>query len=283
MSHYFQFQIGQLTCTSFVDMQGEWEMSTLFPALDPSQLDDLLARVGLSNTWVRHGSVLYVDTGRYKVLIDSGLPAARGSLIKNMREAGIEPDEIDYLFITHGDGDHIGGLASFSNSQILMPAESYRLWSEDEDRMVEEFLKLFRENVSAETLAQRKAARCVFPQSLPELGDRLLLVEPEEPFLPGFKFIPAPGHRSDHVAVEIKSDGETLLHIADGIRHPIQLLQPEIYSFLDSYPKQLAISARMLMARAAAGNALVFGAHLPFPGLIRVGQEAGQYKWLAYR
>ncbi|WP_258084699.1 MBL fold metallo-hydrolase [Thermococcus thermotolerans] len=58
-----------------------------------------------------HGFSALVEHEGVKVLVDTG---ADGSvLINNMMRLGVHPNEIDYLFITHGHYDHTGGLKAF--------------------------------------------------------------------------------------------------------------------------------------------------------------------------
>lgn len=54
-----------------------------------------------------HGLSVYVATDNYKYLFDSG---ATGLFIRNAATAGVDLSEIDYVFISHGHSDHIGGL-----------------------------------------------------------------------------------------------------------------------------------------------------------------------------
>ena len=115
-------------------------------------------------------------------------------------------------------------------------------------------------------------------ETLPLLQDRTDQVALEEEFLPGFKLVGAPGHRTDHVAVEISSNGETLLHVADSIRHAIQAAYPHFYSGIDSYPEQIAETNRALLDRAAQNNTLIFGAHMGFPALGRVRVEGDAWR-----
>lgn len=57
-----------------------------------------------------HGLCLYVETENYKILLDTG---ASDAFIKNAKKLAVDLKQIDYVFISHGHNDHIGGLESF--------------------------------------------------------------------------------------------------------------------------------------------------------------------------
>jgi len=57
-----------------------------------------------------HGLCVLLKTGKHRILLDTG---ASGLFIRNAQRLGIDIKEIDYVFISHGHNDHIGGLVSF--------------------------------------------------------------------------------------------------------------------------------------------------------------------------
>ena len=57
-----------------------------------------------------HGLSLHIDTGTYKLLVDTG---PNNSFVKNAVKLGIDLAEVDMLFITHGHNDHGTGLSKF--------------------------------------------------------------------------------------------------------------------------------------------------------------------------
>ena len=62
------------------------------------------------NYGVEHGLSIYLETNQHKLLLDTG---ASDLFIRNAEKMDIDLREVDYVFISHGHADHIGGLAAF--------------------------------------------------------------------------------------------------------------------------------------------------------------------------
>ena len=284
MSNFHTFILGEYTCISLSDFARTRSVRQTFPKIDPADLETEIAKQGydltLDTEMNLHGNVLLVQTGEQNIMIDAGLPAGAGSLVSSLAEAGIAADQIDVIIVTHGDGDHIGGLANYPNAKIVLPSHAYKLWIEDTAGMVEDFVMLFRDGLSEEELVAMATGRAKYAEVLKNLGDRVVLVETGEEIAAGITFIDAPGHRRDHMAVEIRSGNDVLLHIADAWRHPIQLARPDFYCLFDSFPETLAETMLKLYEHAAENDALVFGAHFEFPALIKVQKQDDSYHWI---
>jgi len=57
-----------------------------------------------------HGLCIYLETEKYKCLLDTG---ASDIFIHNAEKMVIDLVDVDYVFISHGHSDHTGGLKSF--------------------------------------------------------------------------------------------------------------------------------------------------------------------------
>lgn len=58
-----------------------------------------------------HGLSIYVETGKHKILVDTG---ASAKTWENAAALGVNPEQIDTVFLSHGHYDHSGGLLSFA-------------------------------------------------------------------------------------------------------------------------------------------------------------------------
>ena len=63
------------------------------------------------------GNSIYVASSCGKFLVDAGVSAKR--LDEKLLSIGVDPDELDGIFITHEHTDHIGGLRVFSAKHNL--------------------------------------------------------------------------------------------------------------------------------------------------------------------
>ena len=279
----YRFELGNLKCIVVSDGSFTYHNpAQVFFANAPEQeLEQVLREHNLEpEHWTEYVSpytCLLVDTGRQRVLVDTGagdMAPTTGNLIPNLQAEGIAPEEIDTVILTHGHPDHIGGTIdgegnpAFPNARYVMCKEEWGFWTTAPDlshlpaaEYIIELLLTFARN------------------NLPPLRDQIDLVDAGTEVVPGIHLVAAPGHTPGHVAVAVSSGGEELLYISDTALHFLQLEQPDWYSVVDIVPEQTLASRRRIMERAVAGKALVHASHFPFPCLGNVIRKGKGWQW----
>jgi glyoxylase-like metal-dependent hydrolase (beta-lactamase superfamily II) len=223
---------------------------------------------------------LLIETGGQRVLIDTGVGAitafgATDTLPAALAAEGIAPEEIDVVLFTHLHFDHASGAIdaagkpAFPNAQYLVGQTEYEFWWGEPSLIELAIPDDVRRLLSATAKAPLAALRGKIEQIAP--GDEVA---------PGITVIEAPGHTPGHLAVEVTSGGEGLIHVGDAASQPVLHLEhPDWFAASDNWPAQSMLTRRALLDRAAKENLLVMTYHFPFPGLGHVTIDGDDWGW----
>ncbi len=126
-------KIDTLTLITLKDNDGEKRMPNklFYGKADSAKVEKLSPEGSVASSI----SCFVVETQGKRILFDAGNGAAHGGkMLERLRAAGIAPEQIDYIFVTHFHGDHIGGLAAdgkplFANAQLYVPDAEYEAWA----------------------------------------------------------------------------------------------------------------------------------------------------------
>lgn len=245
------------------------------PAAIEAALDGELSAPGQ----VQYGvNIVLVRSGADLVLIDAGAggtwePTA-GKLADRLTAAGVDPDSITKVVITHGHPDHLWGLvdefddsARFGKAQHIMPAPELDYWRK----------------VSVETLPQRvQGVAAGAKRVIGTIDERLAAAAPDAEIASGIAYVPTPGHTPGHCSVRISSGSSGLIVTADTLFHPhVSFAHPDWQPVADMDGAAAVASRRRLLDMAATDGLQLSAYHIPFPGLGRVERHASAYRWLS--
>lgn len=223
------------------DNEGAHLMKAELFADAPKELIDSL---GLKNGIPASTSTFLVESDSIRILFDTGRGASDSRLIKALQEQGLSPDDIEFIYLTHFHGDHIGGMLKndsvvFPNARVYASRVEYEAWlgmPAEKNALVVKTMDAYRDNLH-----------------LFEFGDTL----------PGnVVAIDAVGHTPGHTAFKTGK----LLVIGDLVHGAaLQLNNPEICASYDM-DKDLAVKTRIRLLQYAKENGLTMaGMHLPAP------------------
>jgi len=215
-----------------------------------------------------------VRSGGKNILIDTGIgprPRAnfpQGRLPEALKDAGVDPAEIDIVVATHLHIDHVGWNTfedEQGKTQVFFPKARFVVQQTEWDHWMQpQFL---------EAPQQAHLRECVLP--LQETG-QVELVTGEQPLDEHITFIPAPGHTPGHVAIGLYSQGERAVVVGDASHHPVQLDHPDWSPNADSDPVLAGKTRDRLFDDAAADGRTWLAGHWEYPGMGRIVRLNGR-------
>lgn len=241
---------GTLTKTLADGSQVTWIRDNADERVMPRTLfdapDELISELGLEGGMPASVSTYILKKGEDIVLFDAGLGVGgNGQLVNILDSLGIAPADIDYLYVTHFHGDHIGGMLNngevvFPNAQVYVGQVEYDAWMampEDRNAQVRETMAVYQANLHF----------FAFGDTLPN----------------GVVAIDAVGHTPGHTVFQ----KDELLIIGD-LMHgaALQMEHPEYNANFDQNKEDAAASRARIIQYAKDNNLLMAGMHLPEPG-----------------
>ncbi len=238
-----------------------------------SEVEAALQALGLSPQFVTTPyTSLYVDTGVHQVLVDTGggeVLDTTGNLLNNMHKAGIEPENIDTVIISHAHPDHVGGLLDERGETVFPQATFYMSKTEWE----------FWFSEGADVHPGGWMPEFIREKLLP-IEAQTVLLEREGEILPEVSALFAPGHTPGHMVISFTSLGEQLLYTGDVALHPIHLAHPDWLAVFDVTSEMAVASRRCIFDLAAATGCWVMGQQFPpFPSLGQVVKKGIGWEW----
>jgi glyoxylase-like metal-dependent hydrolase (beta-lactamase superfamily II) len=227
---------------------------------DPQTVSVVLKSAGAptDSITVQFGGLLVKDGSRV-MLIDTGAgPSLKGVLMGSVKEAGVAPDQITDVLITHSHADHVGGLVradgklAFPNAAVRMTAREWMFMQANKD-------------LTAITEA---------------IKGKVSMFEPGAKISEHVKAVPLQGHTPGHTGYEIVSGEAKLLDIGD-VAHSsiVSLAHPEWAIGFDA-DKALGVKQRTaLLQSLSQSHELIFAPHFPFPALGHIEAQEKGYVW----
>jgi glyoxylase-like metal-dependent hydrolase (beta-lactamase superfamily II) len=220
-----------------------------------------------------------INTGRNLLLIDTGagtlLGPGLGKLVDNLRTAGFQPEQIDEIYITHVDPDHIGGLLLerkpiFARAVVRVARAAADYWQAKSSMAA-------GAAGAAGAAAERQRFAAVAATFKPySAAGRLKTFDGETELRPGVRALPgAVGPAPGSTLYLVESRGERMVFWGDtpNAAAAKSLDQGAAIRFDTNTGAEAALRNALVKDGAEHGNWLA-AARLPFPGVGHVRAAA---------
>lgn len=206
-------------------------------------------------------TVTLVNTGTELVLFDTGNADGRrpnaGQTRARLAAAGVTPEAVDVVVLTHFHPDHIGGLVeagapAYPNARYVTGATEHNFWTDPALASREGFadrLKLIAGNVVP-------------------LAPKMSFIKPGDSVASGITALDAHGHTPGHMAYHLESEGRRLVITADTANHYVLSMQRPDWHVRFDMDKDAGVAARKAVLGMIAADKIPFvGYHMPFPSV----------------
>lgn len=278
---YYRATVGDFDVTALYDGFAELP-AALLKGMQAKEVQDLLARMFVQSAPAVQTAVnaYLIHTGEHLVLVDTGAAQCfgptLGQTLAHLRAAGYQPQDVDTVLLTHLHPDHLCGLLdaqgqrAFPNATVLAAQADADFWLNEKTAQAAPQAMQGMFAMARQSVAPYQAA-----------GRFKTFADGQQHLLPGISALPSRGHTPGHTSYKVSSKGRELLVWGDIVHsHAVQFAHPEVSIEFDTDPKQAIATRQALFQQAAQQGWMIAGAHLPFPGLGHIRQDAKGYAWV---
>lgn len=223
----------------------------------------LLTAAGLpTDTLSLNIQPLLVKNGDAVLLFDTGAAGGMGTegkLQASLTAAGIQPDQVTDIFISHMHGDHVGGLVTGAGA-LAFPNATIRMSNEEWAAL------------QADT-AMAALVTAITP--------KVQAFAAGSEIVPGVASVDIDGHTPGHSGYRIGTGADSLTYFGDTMHHSVISVQrPDWTIQFDGDADVAETSRKALLERAATENLRLYGVHFPWPGIGRVRKDGETFVWV---
>jgi len=222
--------------------------------------------------WVASVGGFLVETGDRKILVDLGFgdqtfeapgfaTAQGGRFLESLKQAGVLPEQVDTVVLTHLHSDHTGWISH--QGSLSFPNATYLLGHDEE-------WKFFQEHTDVPFHPG---------DSVRDLANRFETTTDGQAIAPGVNVRATRGHTPGHQSIVISSGADRAIIMGDILHCPAQITEPEWNTIFD-VDVDLARKVReQLLAEMEASDTIACSGHVAEAVFGRVLPGDGKRMW----
>ncbi len=221
------------------------------------------------------GKIILVDTcvGDCKHRVRKDFLNKEWGWLDKLKQAGVEPEAVDYVVCTHFHVDHVGWntcldngkwVPTFPNARYLLTREEWDFWRSEAGRPGLERTGDYLED-------------SILPVVEAGLAD---FVAPDHVLDANIRFEHMPGHTPGLIGVRIDSDGQAAIIAGDVMHTPLQCRYPDWSTRFCADQTLSRQSRRQFLDTYSNTGILVLPAHFPSPTAGYVEKDGDSFRFL---
>ena len=280
------YRIGDASVTRIPEITADFPAGKLLPGYEPAApppvRDGYRPPAGDGGHLPLSIHSWLVRTGAMTVLVDAGVGNGKHRAstlfdgldtpwLDRLAAAGARPEDVTHVLLTHLHTDHVGWntvpgpggwVPTFPNARTLMPRLGYDLFTEPAGRS--------RPNHDMFADSVLPVVEAGLAEFVPPEGGELV---------PGFTYLPTPGHSPDHMSILFRAEGQEALFAGDVLHHPVQVASPDLSSMFCETPEEARRSRVRMLDLAAERGLTWFSSHCAEPSTGTVTRDGQAYVW----
>lgn len=251
--------------------------TVIAPDANAAERADIIRRLG-----GREGSadipvnIPLIRTSEALILVDTGsgdkFQPTAGRLRDNLLAAGVAPESVTHVVLTHAHPDHAGGILR-PDGTLTFPNAAYHVAAAEWDFWVEQ-----------DPAARYPGLSGFVPGARRDLGavaGRLVRLRDGDELVSGIRVLDTPGHTPGHISLELAGD-DGLLITGDAITNVVASFEHPRWRFgFDTDQDQGIATRSRLIERAAAEKLRMLGYHWTSPGFAITERHGAAYRCVA--
>lgn len=218
----------------------------------------------------KNDRIILIDTGEGFYDEDNA-----GKLLHSLTAAGLNPESITDILLTHAHRDHIGGILSkndemvFPNAHYYISRQEFEFWMTGEP----DFQKSKNPQGGKQSIP-------IIRKILSTINSRLTKFEMGDQLFSCIQTMAAPGHTPGHIIYTINDGDLSITNVVDTFHSPLLIAKPDWGTQWDIDFEMAVENRKKVLEHCYKNRTLICSAHLPWPGIGYINKVNDQFQWI---